>query len=257
METIKLQKKNGAVIPCLAEIPDNPKGIVIMVHGFTSNKACATAELLFHRFPQCGLGVITYDQPGHGSEEAKNDTLQIENCKDSLACVEEYAAEYYPGKTIYYFSSSYGAYITGLYISTRPPRGEKAFFRSAAVIMPELILGDKQEPDPEVLEELDKTGYIEPDLGLGDIIRLPKGFFEDLQENDLFQKFDNTFCRKTDIEMVHGQKDPVVPVLAAQKFANEFGFKITVMEEEGHSICSLPQSPDRVADLALDFYLKK
>lgn len=258
MEKIKLIKGNRAVIPCLVEIPEDPAAIVIMVHGFTSNKSCATAELLFRRFPERGIGVITYDQPGHGEEEAKDDELRIENCEDSLARVEKYVEENYPGVDIFYFASSFGAYITSLFVSTRRHAGRKAFLRSAAVIMPILILGPPgTEPDPQVMAELDEKGFIEPDLGLGDRIRITRGFLEDLQENDLFQLFDNDsygVYGETNFEMVHGGEDPVVPVDAACSFAKKFGFKITVMEGEGHSICTRPESPDEVADLALNFF---
>lgn len=256
MKEFKLVKANGAVIPCLSEVPERPKAVAIMIHGFTSNKNCATAQLLFRRFPGRGIGVVTYDQPAHGNQEAREEQLRIKNCKESLECVEDYVSEHYPEAEIFYFASSFGAYVTGLYVSTRKHRGKKAFFRSAAVIMPELILGPEgAEPDCQVMAELDEKGYIEPDLGLGDRIKIPRGFLEDLQENNLFEIFDNVKYGKTDVELVHGGDDVVVPVRAAESFAEKFGFDITVMKGENHSICAEPASPDKVADLALDFYL--
>ena len=258
MKKFKLVKDNKKIIPCLSEVPENPKAVVIMVHGFTSSKSCATAELLFRRFPECGVGVVTYDQPAHGKEEARDELLMIESCKQSLACVEEYVSVNYPDAEIFYFASSFGAYITGLYISTKKHKGRKAFFRSAAVIMPELVLGPEgAEPDAEIMAELDEKGYIEPDLGLGDRIKIPRGFLEDLQQNDLFKIFDNEKYGRTDIELAHGSCDMVVPVDAAKGFAQKFGFKINIMKGENHSICTDLSSPDKVADLALNFYFEQ
>ena len=38
-------------------------------------------------FAEKGLGVIAYDQPGHGLEAAANESLLLENCLDSLKSV--------------------------------------------------------------------------------------------------------------------------------------------------------------------------
>lgn len=78
MENWKLRKGNGHIVPCLAEIPDGAKQIVLYVHGFESCKECDTAELLRRRLPAEGVGVVSYDQPGHGEEEARQEPLGIE-----------------------------------------------------------------------------------------------------------------------------------------------------------------------------------
>lgn len=253
MENVKIKKGNGKEIPCLVEVPENPKRIVIMVHGFTSCKDCPTAELLFRRLPKVGMGVVTYDQPGHG--EATDDPLGVFNCIDSLETIEEYVAKRFPGVKIGYFGSSYGAYVTCMYISTRKHRGDKAFLRSAAVNMPELILEPlKKAWCPEVEEMLRVQGYIAPDIGLGDIVKIPTQYLEELRDNNLFEKFDNEKYGHVELEFVHGGVDPVVNINAARSFADKFGFKFNVIEGEGHSICDKVESPDQVADLAIDFF---
>ena len=59
--------------------------------------------------PAADLGMIGIDLPGHGKEEAYDETLRIEACKDSISVVEEYIIADYPSLPIYYFGSSYGA----------------------------------------------------------------------------------------------------------------------------------------------------
>lgn len=255
IKEIKLKKRNGATVPCLCKVPENLKGMIIMIHGFTSSKSCATAELLFRTMPHAGFGVITYDQPGHGVEEALSDELRIENCKDSLACVEDFVSENYKDVPIYYFGSSFGAYITCLYISTRVHKGKKAFLRSAAVNMPDLILNPLKEVwNEEIKDDLYEKGYIEPDLGLGDTIKISKGFLKDLSQNNLYEIFNNEKFGHTDLEFVHGEMDPVVNLKFTYDFAKQFGFKINVIPGEGHSICDKAESPDEVAAFALKFY---
>ena len=253
MEKFNIKKNNGQNIPCLMDIPENPKRIVIMVHGFTSNKACATAELLFRHLPQANIGLVTYDQPGHG--DATLDILSVSNCIDSLATVEHFICDRFPKVPIGYFSSSYGAYVTGLYVSTREHTGDKAFFRSAAVNMPQLIIEPLKKAWCTEIEQLLKAqGYLEPDLGLGDTVKIPGIYVKELRENNLFEKFDKEKFGHTDLEFVHGSQDPVVNIEAARSFAEKFGFKFNVIDGEGHSICDKPDSPDKVANLAIEFF---
>ncbi len=49
------------------------------------------------------------------------------------------ALELAPGARVVYFSSSFGAYLNLIYLSTRPHRGTRSFLRSAAVEMPLLF----------------------------------------------------------------------------------------------------------------------
>lgn len=58
----------------------------------------------------------------------------------------------------------------------------------------------------------------------------------------------------TKVAMVHGEKDQVVPVKFAREFAEKYGLPITVFEGQGHSLSDDPACPDKVADLAIDFF---
>ncbi|WP_173558256.1 alpha/beta hydrolase [Eubacterium pyruvativorans] len=255
MENWKLRKGNGHIVPCLAEIPDGAKQIVLYVHGFESCKECDTAELLRRRLPAEGVGVVSYDQPGHGEEEARQEPLGIEACKDSLALVEEKAAARCPDAEILYFGSSYGAYLTGLYISSRPHRGHRFFMRSAAVNMPWLLLGPPgTPPDPEAAALLEKQGYLQPNLGVGNPVKIPRGMFEDLRQNNLFLSFAPDAFGETCCRMVHGSEDPVIDPEMARVFAEKFRIPITFFPGEGHSINLKPGDPDRVVDMALEFF---
>ncbi len=255
MEKFKLQKQDSGIVACVREIPEAPAGIAIVVHGFTSSKESATVQMLLRRLPDAGIGVVAIDLPAHGQEESKDEELRIEGCKDSLQAAEEYVVRQYPDAEIYYFGSSFGAYITGLYISTRPHRGRKAFFRSAAVNMPELFI--KKNPtkeEEELLRELDQKGYIMPSLELGSPVRVTKAMFQDLAENNLFEIFDPNRFGVHQVAMAHGSMDSVIDPDAARRFAEKFEVPITFFEGEGHSLSNDPQTPERVADLAIALF---
>jgi alpha-beta hydrolase superfamily lysophospholipase len=101
MEKLVINKQNGYSVSCIKEISDDCKGIVIVVHGFSSSKECSTYQVLLGKFPSAGLGMIGIDLPGHGKEESYEETLRVEACKDSISAVEDYIKTNYPSLPIY------------------------------------------------------------------------------------------------------------------------------------------------------------
>ena len=247
MEKILLQKHNGRAVPVIAEFPDDLRKLVIVIHGYDSSKESANAANLMRLLPKEGFGgpgrfgVVAYDQPHHGAEQAAEEELTVENCLDSLAAVEDYLAERFgisgsansetdsttagaDGPEICYFGSSFGAYITLIYLATRPHRGRKAFLRCAAVNFPDLA----REEDVEGAKG----------------VCLP----------DLFEMYRQKRPAGVSMAFAHGACDSTVKVEAAVDFAREFGYPITVFPGEEHTISDDPQSPVRVAELAAALY---
>ncbi len=258
MEYIKIRKQDSGIVPCVKCIPEKHKGIVIAIHGFSSNKECATYKMLLKRLPEAGYGMIGIELPGHGREEALQETLRIEGCMKSIEATEKYISETFPGTEICYFASSFGAYITGLYISTREHLGRKAFFRSAAVNMPSLFVKkNPSEKERRWLEELDKKGYFDANVDLGAPVRITREMYHDLEIHDLFELFDLTRFGQNEVAMVHGAEDAVIDPDAAKAFAEKFHIAVTILEHEGHSLNGTPDTPELVADLAIAFYNRK
>ena len=77
MEKLKLPKKDSHIVSCFIEVPQDPKGIVIAVHGFSSSKEGTTYQLLMKRLPAAGYGVLALDLPGHGVEESAQELLRV------------------------------------------------------------------------------------------------------------------------------------------------------------------------------------
>ena len=255
MEYFTIRKPDGNTVSCLKEIPEHLRGIVLAIHGFSSSKECTTYQLLLRRMPPEGYGVIGIDLPGHGSGESSREELRIEGALNSIEAAERYAAEHFPGVKLCYFASSFGAYLTGLYISTRPHLGRKAFFRSAAVNMPQLFVKEKPgEEDRKRLADLKNRGYFEANVETSKPVRITRGMYHDFETTDLFQVFNPSRFVDTAVKMVHGAEDDVIDPKEAERFASMFRVPLTVLGKEGHSLSRHTDTPDRVADLALEFY---
>ena len=254
-EKFTIRKANGHQVACVREIPPDAQRIAVVLHGFTSSKESPTVQMLLRRLPAAGIGVIAIDQPAHGQEESHAEELRIENCLDSLEAAEAFVVEQYPGREICYFGSSFGAYIIALYISMRPHRGRKAFFRSAAVNMPSLFIKEHPtEKEKELLRELEEKGYMQPSLDLGSPVKVTKGMMQDLSECDLFERFDPDRFGRHVLGMAHGAEDDVIDPAQARAFAERFAVPVTFFEHEGHSLSNNPATPERVADLAIRLY---
>lgn len=255
MEKLKLKKADGNIVSCIREIPDNPKGIVVAVHGFTSSKECPTYQGLLGRLPAAGFGMIGIDLPGHGVEESAQELLRIPGALDSIKAAEEYAASHFPDLPICYFASSFGAYLTGIYISTIEHKGRRAFFRSAAVNMPTLFIKENpSEEEKRQLADLEEKGYFDTSMDLHRPVRITKEMYRDLMETDLFECFAPDHFGPHKIAMAHGAQDNVIDPEAAKEFARRFQIPLTLFDGEGHSLAEHPGTADRVIDLAIALY---
>ena len=255
MEYFRIQKKNGSFVSCVKEIPEDPEGIVIAIHGFTSSKESPTYRRLLERLPSAGFGVIGIDLPGHGTEESAKELLRIPGALDSIESAERYALSEYPGCEIFYFASSFGAYLTGLYISTREHAGRKAFWRSAAVNMPELFhKEDPTEAEKQMLKDLETKGFFDTSMDSHKPVRITRDMYNDLLENDLFEIFDAGRFGTHHILMAHGKEDDVIDPKAAERFSGKFGIPVIWFPGEGHSLSNDVSTPERVIDLAVAFY---
>ncbi len=256
MTKFLIKKHNGQEIPCIADIPENCKKIVIIIHGFSSSKESDNATFMMKYFGKRGLGTIAYDQPGHGTAEASGEKLLLKNCLDSLKAVEEYLREHYPDAEICYFGSSFGGYILGMYIARGLNSGSKAFMRCAAVNFPQLILGDDtSKPDEKAVKTLEKQGYMDAMVD-GELVRLYLEFLEELKANSMVDMYNQRKPQNVKFCFVHGGDDPVVPVQGVKEFANKHGYPITIVAGENHPINISPESPTKVGEIAYRFYLE-
>ena len=255
MEKFTIMKSSGSPAACVKEIPEYPEGIVIAVHGISSSKESSTVRMLLERLPAAGFGVIGIDLPGHGTAESAKEILRISGAIDSIEAAEKYALQEYPGHEIYYFASSFGAYLTGLYISTRKHAGRKAFWRSAAVNMPDLFHKENPtEEEKQQLRDLEEKGWFDTAIDQLSPVRITIDMYRDLEKNNLFEIFDADRFGKNQVFMAHGREDAVIDPAKAEQFATRFQIPLMWFDGEGHSLGGKRSTPLRVADTAVSFY---
>ena len=234
---------------CAFQVPglnavDGEKKVILMAHGFGSEKRGTTPLFMTKGLKAAGFGVYGFDFPAHGDSPLDGAGLTVENCMESCAAAEARVRELAPGAEIGYFGSSYGAYCFLLYLATRPHHGEKAFLRSAAVDMPGLIWRVAEENGG-----LSADGYV--DLNeYNRPIRLWRAFCEDLGAHDVFQIYRPGAAR---LRMIHGEKDSTASPAQARRFAREKGAELILFPGAEHRLME-PGNPDKALGLAIEFF---
>lgn len=235
-----LDGENGYKIPCLIKVKGDEKKIAIVIHGFSGSKVGPTGALLLKKLPPEGIGVVTFDLPQHGESPSAFDDLRVDNCIRDIITVEKYVTDNYPDAEIYYFASSYGAYLTSLYISSHEHKGTKAFFRSAAVNMPERF----QNFPEEELKQFREQGWAMIDHDYHHPMKIPQEFVDDLQKNDLFELYDPD--NETELFMVHSDTDEIIEFDKAKAFSEKFNIPLVVVHGADHTL-----SPEYAQEILL------
>ena len=243
-----LSGKSGFPVPCVHTLTGEEQTVCVLTHGFGSGKDGETARRALAKLPRQGIGVLTFDFPGHGESHQDSRELTVEGCLDDLATAEARARQLCPHAQVVYFGSSFGAYVILHYLSTRPHVGKRAFLRSAAVDMP-AIYRDFLDQGRALLgragDFLAEEGYDRP-------IWMTETFAADLIAHSVWEVYEPGMA---ELAMVHGAEDAVASPEAARRFARENEAELTVFPGEGHSLAG-PGVPEQVLRLAAGFFLK-
>ena len=250
MKREALSNGRGYEIPCIWQVAGEESLVCIVAHGFGSSMESPTAQMLLAELPKRGMGAVAFDFPAHGASPVDGDFLRLEHCLGDLAAVEAEARARAraPGAEIVYVGSSFGAYVTLLYLSEGRGRGRRAFLRSAAVCMPALF--HNRPPEEEARMAADGCVTLGADWGYSRPLKITRGFREDLDGHDVFARWRREAGA---VRMIHGGDDKVIPLAEAERFAAAFGIPLSVVPGGDHSL-SIPGAPERVLAEALAFF---
>ena len=238
---------NGAFqVPGLNAV-DGESKVILMAHGFGSEKRGTTPLFMTKGLKAAGFGVYGFDFPAHGDSALEGDRLTVENCVASCAAAEARVRELAPDAEIGYFGSSFGAYTTLNYLAAFPHAGKKAFLRSSAVVMHHLV---ETWVDDKAKAEMAEKGYFVPDYDYVREMRVTPLFLEELAAHNVFETY-----RKGEAElfMVHGGQDSVAPVEAAREFAKLFGAEFLEIPQGEHNLMG-PGELEQVLAAAGEFF---
>ena len=231
-------------IPYVSRIKADDRKVVIAVHGFASSKASPTINMLMDKFPDVGLGIIAFDFPAHGESVVDGDFLSVDNCVRDLRDIERYTRKICPKAEICYFGSSFGAYITLIYIMNDELRHVRAFLRSAAVNMSEYFL----ELTDQEKSELEKNGYFVINDSFRNL-KVTRELIEDLRRHNLMEYFE---AEAVSLKMIHGSNDEDIAYARAAAFAEKYGIELVTVDGGDHRL-SVPGAPQKVLNEAIEF----
>ncbi len=248
MTSLTIPGRNGYDIPCLHSIRGDEQMVCVLSHGMGSSKNGATAQRMMAYMPRFDIPIIAYDFPGHGESPVDGAALRLDNCMNDLAAVETYARTLAPQAEIVYFGSSFGAYVTLVYLSTRPSAGRRAFLRSAAVEMPQLLQGYADAH----AQELQEKGYVLLDMDYPHPIQITQGLLDDLARNNVFDLYQPGMA---ELFFIHGEADQVASYEAVCRFAQKKGAMLRTLPGGGHDLSGPGEAEDMQASAAA-FYLR-
>ncbi len=241
----ELKRAGSYAVPYTAEIKGGEKTAVIVAHGFASSKESPTVKMLMENLPKYGMAVMALDFPAHGASPVNGDLLTVKNCTADLADVEKHVRELLPEAEVGYFGSSFGAYITLIYLMEHETEGTKAFLRSTAVNMSEYFL----ELTAEERAALDEHGYFILDDSVRPV-KITEEFIEDLKAHDIMAAFE---CKGQELLMIHGSEDEDIAYDRAKAFAEKYDIDLVTISGGDHRL-SIPGAPEKVLSEAIGFF---
>ena len=245
MQKMFVPGRNGYDVPVMLEVKPDAKTAVVVVHGFGSGKHQTTAGRMREDFAARGAGVCALDLPAHGESPVDGHQLTVENALNDLATAEDVLRRYMPKADIAFFASSFGAFLTSLYLARRPSGlvKPKAVLRCAALTMPELLWAELG-PDKQAKLDRNETVFLE---SYEPPIMITPEFIRSMKAHDPFRE-----CRSrmADILLIHGTADEIAPVEEARRFSRQFGYPLLEVEGADHRF-SGPGQMDAMAKAAL------
>lgn len=215
---IKGKKYN---IDCDLSIPETATTVVIALHGFAGDKKSGCILALKDRIVPQGVGLITFDWPGHGESEVGGEYLTVENCLDDLDTIYHYINQNYPTvKSILTFATSFGGYLALLYHHQHPSAFQHVILRAPAIRMGTVL--EKNIMTPAMRHELEEKGYF--DFGYERVMKVTKTFLEEVLKNDVVALYKNEVCHNIDI--IHGTIDDFVPIEDSIEFCKEHQIRL-------------------------------
>ena len=237
--------ENGNSIKCKLYC-NQPRGIesaVIACHGF-----CGSKESAFHRmFAEKLLGkekrsaVLCFDWPCHGGDVKKKLSLGL--CEEYLDIVIRYARASLGAQKLFCIASSFGGYMTLVYLHRRGSPYEKIALRCPA--LPMHAVTKSSLLSAEDLEKLARGKDVP--AGFEKKINITPAFLAELEANDVTGWDYSDYM--DDVLILHGTKDEVVPPENTRAFAHENAMTYLAVEKADHQFKDPQLSALAVADI--------
>jgi len=253
MEEVKFRDSLGNPVMGTLSIPEGAKSVVVLSHGFSSNKDSRVYLELEGALNRAGIGTLRYDYYGHGkaySEGRKygvTKDVTLSKGVESLRAAVEYVrlrGNYEVGL----MGASFGGLLSIIVASEDPDI--KALALKSPVTEPKELwssrLGKKR------MKEWARDGIVEYHER-GENFELDYGFWLDLQKYDTLDIAQLISCP---ILIVHGTRDSVVPLSHSQILKQITNAKLKTVKWADHDYAD-PKQFLSMKKLIIDFFKEK
>ena len=231
MRSERILSRFGYEIPCCTQM-NGEENTLIICHGFGSSKDSPMVHALRAELPKRGIGTISFDFPAHGDSSVDGSLLRVPHCLENLSAVEAHVLKLAPKSKLFYFGSSFGAYILLLYLASYSHKGTKAYLRSAAVNMYGILQDWFRSGDLQWIDGPSEQ-LCRMDAFYGREFFITKSFMKDLETHDLFRLYPKEVCS---LFMIHGSKDSTASPQDAARFATLSGAKLQLVKDAEHRL---------------------
>jgi alpha-beta hydrolase superfamily lysophospholipase len=225
-------------------LPENPKEIMVAIHGFAGDKESSAISMVAEELMKQDIGVIALDLPGHGASEVDGDYLTLDNCLADIRFTLDYAKENFKDAKISLFATSFGAYLTLLLLTRYGNEYNKVVLRCPAIRMDKIF---EDEILVGTMDEFKEKGYVI--VGYERELKVNYSYFEELCNNQILRDFD---AKCDNILIIHGDEDTTAPIKDAYDFKEKFGVKMNVVEGADHRF-KKPGELEKVVNHTLNF----
>lgn len=221
--------------------------VVVFCHGFGGHKdnsaAAKFAERLTSKHKYAAL--VTFNWPCHGDDVKKR--LSLEVCLEYLRIVAEHVGEKFRADSLYCYATSFGGYLTLLYLTRMGNPFRKIVLRCPAVPMAEVLLGTiAGDGDAELLRKGREVA-----VGFDRKVPVSPAFVRELEENDIRK------CEfldwAEDMLILHGTQDEIVPFDQVNAFCEEQLIEFVPIQGADHRFRS-QRAMDQAIKCILDFF---
>ena len=237
----------------LVGILSNPTGgkdklVVVICHGFGTNKESQTYLLLEESLNEKGISSFRFDFFGHGESDGKFENITIsEAVDDALQAIAFVKSRGF--SKIALFGSSFGGMAALLAASKSPDLKSLALKSPVSDYLGKLLA----EEDKVDVSEWKKNGFIWHESSRMGRQKLNYSFFEDAEKVSGFEA-----AKKINAPaiIVHGSKDKIVPVEQSKKTASIIPeCRLEIIEEANHKY-SKPKDFEKMLELVANFIEK-
>lgn len=210
-------------------LPDTiPKQVVIGIHGFFGDKESSVLVKLGESLINNDAALITFDLPCHGHNDTSR-ILKLSECVAAIKNIFDWTHENFPNTPLSIFATSFGGYLTLLYLSQNKETLNKIILRAPAINMSQ-VLEDVLLPFQSLSAEDLKTPI---NIGKEQTLWVNYDFIEELRVNNL----QNSNTTNNFLYILQGKKDDIVNPEDNENFFNkhyENKHKIIYFENADH-----------------------